>query len=104
MSVILESLSAVTVIGIGDAIWTDTPKTDASLQVSYTGSPSDFEVVLECTIDGVHWVSLIGYNLGNGNGQIVGKNAQPPFVGLRAELQTLTGGTSPTVTAWIAAA
>jgi|SRR5882724_7791964 len=102
MSLFVKSLSATTSTGLGAAIYADSPKTTASLQVSYTGNPDVVTVVVEATLDGVHWKPFGGGNADT-DGELYGFEI-PPFIGLRANLTVLSGGTSPTVTAWIAAA
>jgi len=97
------SLEAVTATGPGIAIFSEVPHTIMSVQASYTGSPSNFTISVECTLDGMQWVPVGSINLFSAT-SLAGVSNLPPFLGLRANLVTLTGGTSPTVTAWIAAA
>src|SRR5882724_1191554 len=94
------SLNAVTATGPGVAIYVDAPKRYTSLQVSATGSPDAFSVNLEYTLDGIQWNAFSGSGT---PGTIVERNL-PAFLGLRANLISLSGGTNPTITTWIAAA
>jgi hypothetical protein len=104
MALVGISLNAVTAVGAGTAIMFDTPKSDASIQVQTTGSPTDVEINIEGTLDGVHFDRLgVWATGGGGPGNIIGSTGKP-VLGVRANLTTLTGGTSPTVTATVAAA
>jgi hypothetical protein len=68
-------------------------------QIVTTGSPSSISVTLQGSLDGVSWFSigsavttatLTLVNLANANAG--------PYAFIRADLTTLSGGTSPTVT------
>ena len=101
-----KSLDAATATGAGAAIFTDVPETAASAQVSFTGGPSALVVRLEATLDGVNWQQsgdLFDLSGGDSSGKLVGTTFAP-FVGLRANITTLSGGSSPTVTIWVGAA
>jgi hypothetical protein len=98
-----KSLDAATTTGPGMAITFDVPKAAHTLVTTFTGSPSQVIVHLEITLDGSNWVTItqtsgvastINYS-GAGN---------TPALGARANLVELTGGTSPTVTAFVASA
>lgn len=64
-----------------------------------TGSPSSFYVDLEGSLDGTNWFSL---GTISGASYIVVGDYAVRYV--RANLSGLTGGTNPTVTAWIGSA
>lgn len=109
MPLIGTSLNAAASTGPGAAISFDEPKSKFAMQVTYTGSPSNVEVDFEGTLDGVSWTRL--FVMQNQNGPIGGNNpigtgnVLPVLaISVRANLVSLTGGTSPTVTATVAAA
>lgn len=108
MSLLLTSLDAVSAVGVGAQTEFDTPKLSISMQVSFTGSPTSVVVGLEGSVDGQNFVQLREFNTSqNSNGDIVTNvpaSPSAPVIVARANLITLTGGTSPTVTATIAAA
>jgi hypothetical protein len=109
MSRIVTSLNATSATGPGEEVAPDQPMltANAAMQVSVTGAPSSFQVNLEITIDDINWISVLqqtqtgiespslaaGYPLIN-----------TAFAKARANLVSITGGTSPTVTATIVAA
>lgn len=75
-----------------------------TMAVTLTGEPTNCEVALEGSHDGYAW-----FPLGTLQCALTGgiKTTQPTahlFTHVRANLLTLTGGTSPTVTASIASA
>jgi hypothetical protein len=98
------SLNAATATGAGDvaavagsAALGGVPKKIA-WEVRVTGSPSAMQVDLEGSLDNSNWYQIDTYNtVANTLRQVVDKAAK--FV--RARLVTLTGGSSPTVTARI---
>lgn len=96
------SLNAATATGVGTTISFDCPKSNVSMQVVLTGSPTTVSVPLEGTVDGVTFIQLVLFNQGSGNNAIVASSGKP-VVAVRANLTVLTGGTSPTVTATISA-
>jgi len=105
MPLVGKSLNAATSVGPGIAIIPDTPKTKASLQLSYTGSPTEAEVSVEYTIDRANWKSLAVFAASSDpSGKLVTVGDLGPFTAMRANLTSLTGGSSPTVTVWIALA
>jgi len=96
-----QSLNAVTATGPGAALAFDEPKSSISMHVTSTGSPSTITVALEYSIDGINWFlarvvsATSGTTVNDGYG---------PALFARANLTALSGGTLPTVTAWLAAA
>lgn len=64
-----------------------------------TGAPTTVSVTLQGSLDGVNWFVLATSSSTTGDYQSV---ADKPVFFVRANLATLTGGTSPTVTARIA--
>lgn len=100
------SLAAVTVTGPGAEFGFSQPVRNISMQVVFTSNPSPVKVTLEGTIDGADWFTLATFDTGagtpNANKDIVyGDNIS--VIGARANLVTLTGGTTPNVTATIQA-
>jgi hypothetical protein len=94
------SLNAATAVGPGAPLTFSTPTLiNGAIQVFSTGSPSFVNVEVEITLDGTNWVpdtqisSLPRYF-----------QFQRVAFGVRANLIGLSGGTSPAVTAIIAAA
>lgn len=77
----------------------DAPKAAHAMFIVTTGLPSTYTVHLEGTPDGVNWFevgSVINspmLNFGNW-----------PMLGIRANLISLSDGTLPTLSAWIASA
>ncbi len=102
MALIGKSLDAATATGAGFAIMFDEPKANYSLFASWTGSPSSVTIHVEGTIDGDNWFNVDQVST-SATPQIL-KGGPFPVIGLRANLTALSGGTSPTVTAWVAAA
>src|SRR5262249_11251573 len=97
------SLNAATVTGAGSAIQFDLPRTNIAMTVVATGSPSSWQVALQGTIDGITWGNLAAPQSFSGNDFAL-IHGTGPVMAARANLHTLVGGSSPTVTAVIAAA
>ncbi len=98
------SLNAATGTGAGDVAAIGGPAAlggvprKLSWEVRVTGAPTAIQVDLEGSLDNTNWYQIDTYNVvANTLRQVVDKGAK--FV--RANLVTLTGGTSPTVTAKI---
>ena len=99
------SLAAVTATGAGTATYLGSVRANHAIQVTYTSNPTAVAVNLEGSLDGTNWRTLGSWSIAGGqaSGDIVwitGKAA----IWVRANLATLTGGTSPAVTATIASA
>lgn len=94
------SLNAATATGPGAAISFDVPHASHSVFLSATGSPSTAQVALEGTVNGTDWFAIGTATLSNPWTNV----GNLPLVAARANLTALSGGTSPTVSAWIAAA
>lgn len=108
MSLVGQSLNAVSSAGPGSAIFFDTPKKVLSLQVSATGSPTSVDMNLEGSLDGVTFVPLWTLTGLSPLPQLIpyprqGSDFLIPVIAIRANLKAITGGTSPTVSAWVAA-
>jgi len=91
-----KSLSAATGTGVGSAkggarTW--------AMDVIVTGAPSAVTVLLEGSVDGgATWRTLTTMNTAAGARV---EAPDKPATKIRANLTVLTGGTTPTVTAWI---
>lgn len=106
MSLIGTSLNAATTTGAGSEIQFDKPKSDISMQLTITGSPSTVQVDLQGSLDGSTYISI--------NSEYVSSPPSPysifvfstgkPVASVRANVISLSGGTSPTVTAVLGAA
>lgn len=98
----LLSLDAATATGAGTAFDLGVGHAKFGLQVKHTGSPTSVVVSLEASVNGTDWFSLGTWDSASqGNGDIVFV-VDRPVIHIRANLTTLTGGTSPTVSAWMA--
>lgn len=101
------SLNAATAAGPGTEV-VFAPYGDGELpygftwQVVITGSPTTATVVLEASLDGVNWAT-VDTNTGAAKPIEVRSLASFKALMLRANLTALTGGTSPTVSAYITA-
>ena len=98
------SLNAAAATGAGTQVDFSRPRQYISMQVSFTSNPSPVKVTLEGTIDGVNWFTLATFDTGASGrtGDIIDSNTLS-VLSARANLITLTGGTTPTVTATILA-
>ena len=98
------SLKAVTATGAGTPVAFNSALSKIGMQVSFTGSPTAVIVNLNGTLDGKNYFNLAQFKSGGGgtnsSGDIV-FTSNTPVIGALANLTTLTGGTSPTVTATI---
>lgn len=96
------SLSAVAVTGAGSVQALSRPCKNVSMQVSFTGGSPTVKVNLQGSIDGSNWFTLVSFDTGSSNvsGDVVGA-ATITVLYLRANVATLSGGTSPTVTATV---
>jgi hypothetical protein len=92
------SLNAATATGAGTSRDLEGLYRYVTMAMSATGSPSTVNIDLEGSHDGTNWVVLTGAALSQG---AVSVNAHLIRY-VRANLKTLTGGSSPTVTATIA--
>lgn len=102
MSYYLEKLlDGATSTGPGTAFMFDSLRqfVGAGFQVSFTGSPSDVEVQLQGTIDGVYWTLIGNWHSPESPG-LIANVTTIPILGVRANLIALTGGSSPAVDAW----
>jgi hypothetical protein len=96
----MQSLSSVTVTGPGTSFNLTNARANLGLQVACTGSPTTVLINLEGSLEGTHWFTLA--HSSNISGEIVFAS-NVPVIWLRANLTTLTGGSSPTVSAWLVA-
>lgn len=93
------SLNAATGTGAGTALDFGVPVSAATIQTIVTGAPATVSCTLQGSLDGINWVVLATSSSTTGDMQHA---VDKPVRWLRANLATLTGGTAPTVTAWIA--
>lgn len=109
------SLDAAISTGPGVAVDLNGTSNEFTLVVFTSGSPASFDVELQGSHDGSNWFSLdlsVGpsisvnsteyTNTNNNSGGQAASRVKPHARYVRANLDTLTGGTSPTVTATIA--
>lgn len=98
------SLNAATSTGAGASIDFSRPRRNLSMQVVFTSNPSPVKVTLEGTIDGTDWFTLATFDTGasSNNKDIISADIVS-VLSARANLITLTGGTTPNVTATILA-
>lgn len=92
------SLDAATATGPGASRDLESLFRVITMAMSTTGSPSTVAIDLEGSHDGTNWFQLIGGTPSQGAVSIGTHLVRH----VRANLKTLTGGSSPTVTATIA--
>lgn len=98
----IPALAAVATTGAGNAYVLSRPRAINSMQVSFTGGSPTVKVYLEGSIDGTNWVTLATFDTGAGDASGAIKTSSSIVVNqVRANVATLSGGTSPTVTATI---
>nr|BDD46000.1 hypothetical protein 10 [Gammaproteobacteria bacterium] len=95
-------LNAASSTGTGVHCSLGEPRANHTVAVTITGAPSAVTIDLEGSLDGVNWVQLQTHTFDAGElsdekGMFHSVNTLVNHV--RANLTTLTGGTSPTVTA-----
>jgi predicted RNA-binding protein YlqC (UPF0109 family) len=100
-----KSLNAVTSTGAGSSNDYSGLVMYHTVQVTYTGSPTAVTVDLEGTLDGTTWFQLATHPADAGeitaNGFMF-HVIDRVVLATRANLTTLTGGTAPTVTGFVA--
>lgn len=99
------SLNAASSTGAGASVDIGSPRRMLTMQCIVTGSPSAAVVNLEASLDNVNFTALGQWSLTGGQatgGMISVAGHVVEFA--RANLLTLSGGSSPTVTALIASA
>lgn len=92
------SLDAAVAVGAGVALEVEGSRSYA-LDVRSTGTPTAISVTLEGSLDGSNWETLGSAATAAG----ITWSVDTPVKFVRANLGTLTGGTTPTVTAVILA-
>ena len=98
----LQSLNAATATGAGTAFDLGVGHAKFGFQAKHTGGPTSVIVDLEGSVNGNDWFSLGTWDSASQrNGDIVFV-VDKPVVHVRGNLTTLTGGSSPTVSAWLA--
>jgi hypothetical protein len=97
------SLDAVTATGAGALVDLESARASHALQVTHTGSPTAVVVKLMGSLDGTTFTEIGEWDSATeANGATVFVTGKPS-VFVRADLGTLTGGATPTVTAICAA-
>lgn len=96
-------LDAVTGTGAGArSIRFTVPRKEHTVQVVVTGAPVAVTIDLEGSLNGTEWFQLANYVFTAGDiaaEQAMFHVTNKPVMDVRANLVTLTGGASPTVTA-----
>jgi len=90
-------------VGVGKVIDCQDVFANAFMQIAETGSPSTSSVNLECSLDGTNWTVLGTSTSTSSTPALVYGTSGVPFRLLRANVTATTGGTSPTVTAFVGA-
>ena len=90
-------------VGVGKVIDCQDVFANAFMQIAETGSPSTSSVNLECSLDGTNWTVLGTSTSTSSTSALVYGTSGVPFRLLRANVTATTGGTSPTVTAFVGA-
>lgn len=91
----LKSLNAVTAPGNGITFDVQKARSDWEVQITTTGSPASFACHLEGAIDGVTFVTVGSSITATG---LTAVTSNTPLTQVRLVLDSLTGGTAPTVT------
>jgi hypothetical protein len=96
----MTSLNAVTATGNGTAFNLGTCHKDFGFQITTTGAPTAIAVQIQGSLDGANWS-----NIGNSQSAagLYAVSPSAPCTWVRAQLNTLTGGTTPTVTVLVCA-
>jgi hypothetical protein len=98
-----KALDAITADGSGVATYLGYSAKNWALQVKHTGTPTGGTVVLSTSLNGVDFVTLATWTIGTDvNGTII-YAVDKPATFYKVTLANLLGGTSPTVSAWVAA-
>lgn len=97
---VMTSLNAVAATGNGTSFNLGTTHKDFGFQVTTTGSPTTIAVQLQGSLDGANWS-----NIGNSQSAagLYAVSPSAPCTWVRAQLNTLSGGSSPTVTVLVCA-
>lgn len=99
------SLNAVTATGAGSAVELSRFASNTNsigVYLSSTGSPTTVSITVEMSPDGSAWFTLQGSTLSSATAACQNYSIPPGASQVRVRLNTLTGGTAPTVTATIA--
>jgi hypothetical protein len=91
----LKSLNAVTAPGNGITFDVQKARSDWEVQITTTGAPASFAAHLEGAIDGVTFVTVGSSITATG---LTNVTSNTPLTQVRLVLDSLTGGTAPTVT------
>lgn len=97
----MTSLSAAAAPGNGTAFNLGSAVNNISVQLNVSGTPSAVSVSFQGSLDGTNW-NTIGSAITSSAATSLTAFAGTPVTQIRAVLNTLSGGSSPTVTALIA--
>jgi hypothetical protein len=99
------ALNGVTATGDGPLIDLLVPHRTHAIQITATGAPTTVTGTLKGSLDRVNFFTIATWDTGAGQtlGDIIFA-VDKPVTCLKVNLGTLTGGTSPTVTAHVASA
>jgi len=89
-----------TAAGAGATEALTSPLSTFTMQTVVTGAPTAVSVTLEGSLDGSNWTTIATSTSTTGDQQYA---VDKPQTYVRANLGTLTGGTSPVVTVYLAA-
>lgn len=97
-------LNAATATGAGTASDMGCAMSVFTAQYIVTGAPSAVAAKLEGSLDGTNWFDLTGLNVTAAGAVTNSADAGVHFAVryVRANVTTLTGGTAPTVSVWLA--
>lgn len=97
-------LNAATATGAGSAFDLGDAASVFTMQVVLTGAPATDTTKLEGSLDGTNWFDLTGLTLSAAGAVTNSADAGVHFATryVRANVTTLTGGTAPTVSVWLA--
>lgn len=93
-------LNKVTTTGASAAVLLESPMSLFTMQTVVTGAPTGVSCTLQGSLDGTNWTTLATSTSTTGDQQYA---VDKPQRYIRANLGTLTAGTAPTVTAYVAA-
>ncbi len=100
---LLVSLDGVTATGAGSTFDLGSPASSWAIQVVATGSPIACIVDVEGSLDGQNWYTLGTWSKVSLDFGDIAFISNKPVLYIRANLKTLTGGSSPVVTACMVA-
>jgi len=97
---VAQRILRATATGAGTAEALASPMSKFTMQTVVTDVPTAVSVTLQGSLDGSNWTTIATSTSTTGDQQSV---VDKPQTYVRANLGTLTGGVSPTVTVYVAA-